>query len=153
MLKLWLTAKQKEIRANGYVYSLFGRKRRLSNVFSPDKGVAAHEVRSGVNALVQSLSSDVNLIAAMEIHEEFKQKNIPAEIFMLVHDSIVVHCKEEHIEEVLEIMQRCTQKDRGCSIPGFPIGIDQDVGDDYSFGVYEEQYSIIEGKLVKNESK
>lgn len=91
----------------------------------------------------------MNLIAAMEISEELKQKNIPAQIFMLVHDSIVIHCKEEYVNIVREIMQRCTQKDRGCSIPNFPIGIDQDVGDDYSFGVYEEQYATKEGKLIR----
>jgi len=148
-LKRWLDNMKKEIQTNGFVYSFFGRKRRLQNVFSPDKGVAAHEIRSGINALIQSLASDMNLIASMEIQEELKQKDIPAEIFMLVHDSIVIHCKEEYVDEVREIMQRCTQKDRGCSIPNFPIGIDQDVGDDYSFGVYEEQYNVCDGLLVK----
>jgi DNA polymerase I-like protein with 3'-5' exonuclease and polymerase domains len=150
-LKRWLDAKKKEIQTNGYVYSFFGRKRRLSNVFSPDKGIAAHEVRSGINALIQSLASDINLIASMEISRELKQKNIPAKIFMLVHDSIVVHCKEEYVDEVLEIMRRCTQKDRGCSIPNFPIGIDQDVADDYSFNKFNEYYSMGDGTLVKNE--
>jgi DNA polymerase I-like protein with 3'-5' exonuclease and polymerase domains len=150
-LKRWLDAKKKEIQTNGYVYSYFGRKRRLSNVFSPDKGIAAHEVRSGINALIQSLASDINLIASMEISRELKQKNIPAEIFMLVHDSIVVHCKEEYVDEVLEIMRRCTQKDRGCSITGFPIGIDQDVSDDYSFDKFDKVYSMGDGILVKNE--
>lgn len=148
-LKRWLDDRKKEITTNGYVYSFFGRKRRLVNVFSPDKGIAAHEVRSGINALIQSLASDMNLIASMEISDELKQKNIPAQIFMLVHDSIVIHCKEEYVDEVREIMKRCTQKDRGCSIPNFPIGIDQDVGDDYSFGVYEEQYATEEGKLIR----
>lgn len=150
-LKRWLDAKKKEIQTNGYVYSFFGRKRRLTNVFSPDKGIAAHEIRSGINALIQSLASDMNLIASMEISNELKAKNIPAKIIMLVHDSIVIHCKEEYVDEVLEIMRRCTQKDRGCSIPNFPIGIDQDVDADYSFGKFDKVYSLSNGTLVKNE--
>ncbi len=153
-LKRWLDDRKKEIKTNGYVYSFFGRKRRLSNVFSPDKGIAAHEVRSGINALIQSLASDMNLIASMEIHAELRRKGIPAQIFMLVHDSIVVHCKEEYVDEVREIMKRCTQKDRGCSIPGFPIGIDQDVGVDYSFGKFDEYYGIsANDELFKIEKK
>jgi hypothetical protein len=40
-----------------------------------------------------------------------------------------------------------TQKDRGCSIPGFPIGVDQEVGDDYSFGKFEKTY-VIEGNCL-----
>lgn len=149
-LKRWLDARKKEIQTNGYIYSFFGRKRRLANVFSPDKGVAAHEVRSGINALIQSLASDINLIASMEIAAEIKAKSIPAQIFMLVHDSIVVHCHDDYIEEVLEIMQRLTQKDRGCSIPNFPIGVDQEVGKDYSFGKFEKTYAVNdEGYLEK----
>ena len=151
-LKKWLDARKKEIQTNGYIYSFFGRKRRLSNVFSPDKGIAAHEVRSGINALIQSLASDINLIASMEIRNELKRLNIPAEIFMLVHDSIVVHCKEEYVEQVQAIMKECTQRDRGCSIPGFPIGIDQDVGMDYSFEKFEKTYAINDDNfLVKLE--
>lgn len=147
-LKKWLGDQKKWIQTNGYVYSFFGRKRRLSNVFSPDKGVAAHEVRSGINALIQSLASDVNLIASMEIANELKLKKIPAKIFMLVHDSIVVHCKDEYVDEVLAIMKRCTQKDRGCSIPKFPIGIDQEVSTDYSFGKFEKTYAVNEDNFL-----
>ncbi len=153
-LKKWLDARKKEIQTNGFIYSFFGRKRRLSNVFSPDKGIAAHEVRSGINALIQSLASDINLIASMEIASELKAKKIDAQIFMLVHDSIVVHCKDEYVDQVLEIMRRCTQKDRGCSIPNFPIGIDQEVGIDYSFGKFDKTYAVNDKNfLYKMEKK
>ena len=141
-LKGWLKSRKEFIEANGYTYSFFGRKRRLINVFSTDKGIAAHEVRSGINAEVQSIASDINLLAAIETAKELKDKNINAEIFMLVHDSIVALVKDEHIEEYCEILRKNTQKDRGCSIPKFPIGIDQDVGQDYSFGKFDKQYKL-----------
>lgn len=148
VLKKWLDAKKKEIKTNGYIYSFFGRKRRLNNVFSSDKGIAAHEVRSGINMLIQSVASDMNLLAAMEIHNELYQRNIPAKIIMLVHDSIVIHAKEEFVDEVLEIMKRHTTKDRGCSIKGFPIGIDQEVHDDYSMGKFDQYYNITEDNVM-----
>ena len=141
-LKGWLKSRKEFIEANGYTYSFFGRKRRLINVFSTDKGIAAHEVRSGINAEVQSIASDINLLAAIETAKELKDKNINAEIFMLVHDSIVALVKDEHIEEYCEILRKNTQKDRGCSIPKFPIGIDQDIGQDYSFGKFDKQYKL-----------
>lgn len=142
-LKKWLTETQEFIKTNGYIYSFFGRKRRLNNVFSTDKGIASHEVRSGVNAVIQSLASDINLLASIETHKELKQLKLDAHIFMLVHDSIVLCVKEELVDQVLGILRKNTQKDRGCSIPGFPIGIDQDVGDDYSFGKFEDRYEIV----------
>jgi hypothetical protein len=33
-----------------------------------------------------------------------------------------------------------TQKDRGGSIPGQPIGVDLDIGEDYAFGKFDKQY-------------
>ena len=143
-LKKWLTSRKEFIEANGYTYSFFGRKRRLINVFSTDKGIAAHEVRSGINAEVQSLASDMNLFGAMDTANEIKAKDLDAKIFMLVHDSIVALVKDECIEEYCEILKKNTQKDRGCSIPGFPIGVDQEIGQDYSFGKFDKQY-LIEG--------
>ena len=150
-LKSWLDQRKTFIEANGYTYSFFGRKRRLPNVFSADKGIAAHEVRSGINAEVQSLASDVNLLGAIDTAAMVKQKQLDAKIFMLVHDSIVALVKDEHVEQYCEILRDCTQRDRGCNIGNSPIGVDQDVGQDYSFGKFDEVYTLQDGMLVRNE--
>ena len=148
-LKNWLKSRKEFIEANGYTYSFFGRKRRLINVFSSDKGIAAHEVRSGINAEVQSIASDVNLLAAIDTANEIAAKGLDAKIFALVHDSIVGLVKDEDVEQYCEILRRNTQKDRGCSIAGAPIGVDQDIGQDYSFGKFEERYELIDNCLSR----
>lgn len=146
-LKKWLNSRKEFIETNGYTYSFFGRKRRLTNVFSADKGIAAHEVRSGINSEIQSLCSDVNLFGAMESEAEFRSTGLNARTFMLVHDSIVVLVKDEDVDKAKEILRRNTQKDRGCSIKGHPIGVDQEVGKDYSFGKFEKHY-LLEGNIL-----
>jgi len=148
-LKNWLDTRKTFIEQNGYTYSFFGRKRRLPNVFSSDKGIAAHEVRSGINAEVQSLASDVNLLGAMGTANEVATSNIDAKIFMLVHDSIVALVKEEQVDQYCEILKRNTQYDWGCSIPNHPIGVDQDVGDDYSFGDWEGYYEVTGDRISR----
>ena len=60
-LRLWIDRSSNFIRDNGFIYSHFGRKRRLPNVKSDNRGIASHEVRSGLNFLVQSIASDINL--------------------------------------------------------------------------------------------
>lgn len=139
-LKKWLDDCKTLIQKQAYLYSFFGRKRRLPNVKSSDKAIAAHEVRSGINSLVQSVASDVNLLGAIDAHREVKEKKIPAKIFALVHDSILAEVKEEAVDEYCEILKRNVQKDRGLSIPGTPIGCDFDIGEDYSFGKYASKY-------------
>lgn len=149
-LKNWLDQRKTFIETNGYTYSFFGRKRRLPNVFSQDKGIAAHEVRSGINAEIQSLASDMNLLGAMDTQDECRRMNLNAKIFMLVHDSIVALVMDEHVETYCEVLKMMTQKDRGCSISGAPIGVDQDIGVDYSFGDFDQVYTLENGILIKN---
>jgi len=132
-LRKWLLKQKNYIEKNGFTYSFFGRKRRLPNVFSSNKEVKAHEVRSGVNALVQGPASDVNLYAGIEMQEYIEETNMDALIFGLVHDSILAEVKNEIIPEYCETLAKITQKDRGLSIPGFPIGLDLEIGGDYSF--------------------
>jgi DNA polymerase I-like protein with 3'-5' exonuclease and polymerase domains len=152
-LKRWLEDRKNFIQQNGYTYSFFGRKRRLPNVFSADKGIAAHEVRSGINAEVQSLASDVNLLGAMRTATEVKEKRLDAKIFMLVHDSIVALVKDEDVVEYCEILKRNTQHSWGCEIPNTPIGVDQDIGEDYSFGHFSETYEIIGDTLARIQAR
>jgi len=148
-LKQWLDTRKAFIEQNGYTYSFFGRKRRLPNVFSSDKGIAAHEVRSGINSEIQSLASDINLLGAIGTAKEISNRKLDAKIFMLVHDSIVALVKEDHVAEYCDILKQNTQKDWGCIIHDSPIGVDQDIGDDYSFGKFIETYTITGNKLSR----
>ena len=141
-LRRWLNDMQKFIQANGFIYSHFGRKRRLPNVFSQDKGIAAHEVRSGVNALVQSVSSDINLLGGIDMQKYIRKTGMKAKIFALVHDSILAEVPEDEIELYSQKLKEFVQKDRGLSIPDAPIGCDFDVADDYSLGKFEKLYGI-----------
>ena len=139
-LRAWIDHSSKFIRDNGFIYSHFGRKRRLPNVKSDNQGIASHEVRSGLNFLVQSIASDINLLGAIDTHNRIKGK--PAKIFALVHDSILAEVKEDYIEEYSAIVKEEVQKDRGISIPGCPVGCDFDVHDDYSLGKFEKKYDL-----------
>lgn len=139
-LRKWLDTCKAQIERDGFCYTSFGRKRRLKNVFSSDKGIASHEVRSGINAMVQALASDVNLVAVIDVLKEIKRYNLDAKVFMLVHDSIVAEVREDQVDIYRSILAECTQRNRGFSIDGFPIGIDQEVGDDYSFGKFDKKF-------------
>lgn len=147
-LKNWLDSCKETILQQGYIYSAFGRKRRLKNVTSKDKNIVAHECRSGINFLVQSVCSDINLLAAIEFSQLIKKHKLKAKIIMLVHDSIVLEVADEDVELACSLLKVCTQKDRGVSIPGCPIGVDQEVGDDYSFGKFENKYGDLIQKPI-----
>ena len=66
--------------------------------------------------------------------------NLDAQIIMLVHDSIVAIVKNEDVIAFCNMAKEITQRDRGVTIPRCPIGVDQDVGQDYSFGHFDKVY-------------
>jgi DNA polymerase I-like protein with 3'-5' exonuclease and polymerase domains len=142
-LKAWIEDNQKFIQQNGFIYSFFGRKRRLPNVHSTDKGIQSHSVRSGLNFLVQSAASDINLLGAIDMEAHIKAKKMKARIFALVHDSILAEVPDEEVEDYTAALQDYIQLDRGLSIPGAPVGCDFEIGEDYSMGKFEKLYGII----------
>ena len=139
-LKSWIETNQKFIEQNGFTYSYFGRKRRLPNVASEDKGIKSHSIRSGLNFLVQSAASDINLFRAIDMNAFIQSQRMKSKIFALVHDSILAEVPEDEIDFYCEILKKFIQMDRGISIPGAPVGCDFEIGDDYSMGKFEKQY-------------
>jgi DNA polymerase I-like protein with 3'-5' exonuclease and polymerase domains len=140
-LKEWIEDNQKYIQQNGFIYSFFGRKRRLPNVASTDKGIQSHSVRSGLNFLVQSAASDINLLGAIDMNSWIKANSKKARIFALVHDSILAEVPDEEVDEYMLQLAKFVQTDRGLSIPGTPVGCDFEiVHEDYSGGKFEKMY-------------
>ena len=133
-LKIWVDSCHEQIKQVGFIYSFFGRKRRLRNFRSTDRGVIGEEVRSGFNAIIQSASSDSLLLGVIDADNEILEKGLDIQIFGLVHDSIIALVREDLVDEYNEIIDRNIQKSRGnwdpangyLSIPGAPIGIDSD---------------------------
>ena len=140
-LKKWLELCREFIEANAFIYSTFGRKRRLLNVRSSDKGIASHEIRSGINFLVQSVASDINLSGAIDMHNYIKRHDLKSKIFALVHDSVLAEVPEHEVDHYCKKLKEFMQKDRGVYISGCPISCEFEIAEDYSNGKFEKEYS------------
>jgi DNA polymerase I-like protein with 3'-5' exonuclease and polymerase domains len=132
-LKIWIDHANDFIASNAYIYSFFGRKRRLPESKSPNRGVAGHAIRSGVNFLVQSVASDINLLGLVDAMKWIEDNNYQREIipFTVVHDSIVAEVREDLVDTWAQNMRKSIQIDRGISIPNCPIDVDFEVGNSW----------------------
>jgi DNA polymerase I-like protein with 3'-5' exonuclease and polymerase domains len=137
-LKKFIDGSNQQIENHAFIYSFFGRKRRLPEAKSPNQGVSKHAIRSGVNFLVQSVASDINVLGVIDLVHWIEDNDYLEAIrpFTVVHDSIVSEVREDLVDEYIENTRRCIQKDRGLSIPGCPIKVDFEVGP--SWGELEE---------------
>ena len=129
-LKRFIDGSNQQIENYAYIYSFFGRKRRLPESKSPNPGVSKHAIRSGVNFLVQSVASDINIMGVIDLIKWIDENNYQNDIlpFTVVHDSIVSEVKEDLIDTYIENARRCIQTDRGLTIPGCPIKVDFEIG-------------------------
>lgn len=96
-----LTFKKKQeryLRKHGYLKSLFGRKRRLPEIYSGDKQQEAYAIRMSLNFPVQSAASDMCLFGSILIYYLMRQGKIPKmDSVCLVHDANYMNTKPELI--------------------------------------------------------
>ena len=90
----------------GYVKTILGRRRRIPQIYSQDYGVHAEAVRQTVNSIIQGSASDIVKVAMIHITNEVREKNLDAHIQIQIHDELVIECRKEHTNEVMEIVQR-----------------------------------------------
>lgn len=109
-IKKFMIHQEKVLIKHGYIKSLFGRKRRLPQVYSDNEQEAAYAVRLSVNMPCQSAASDMNLFASILNYWKMRQGKLP---FMQetcnVHDATYYLVRPEYINTwvVHEIWETC----------------------------------------------
>ena len=109
-IKKFMINQEKVLIKHGYIKSLFGRKRRLPQVYSDNEQEAAYAVRLSVNMPCQSAASDMNLFASILNYWKMRQGKLP---FMPencnVHDATYYLVSPEYINTwvVYEIWETC----------------------------------------------
>mgnify|MGYP000760065195 FL=1 len=101
-IKKFMINQEKVLIKHGYIKSLFGRKRRLPQVYSDNEQEAAYAVRLSVNMPCQSAASDMNLFASILNYWKMRQGKLP---FMQetcnVHDATYYLVSPEYINCLL----------------------------------------------------
>jgi len=106
--------KCKEIaRQQGYVTTLFGRRRYLPDINSANATVRGFAERNAINAPIQGTAADIIKVAMIHIFERFKAENIRSKMILQVHDELnfsVYPEEKERVERiVIEEMQNAFQ--------------------------------------------
>lgn len=97
-LKTFLKKQEKFLRKNGHLVSLFGRKRRLPQIYSNDRGEEAYALRLALNFPCQSAASDMCLFGSILIYYLMRQGKLPStKSVCLVHDANYQITKPENI--------------------------------------------------------
>ena len=100
-------------RKQGYVTTLFGRRRYLPDINSANSVVRGFAERNAINAPIQGTAADIIKVAMIHIFNRFKQENIKSKMILQVHDELnfsVYPEEKEKVEKiVIEEMQNAFQ--------------------------------------------
>ena len=97
--------KSKEIaRQQGYVTTLFGRRRYLPDINSHNATVRGFAERNAINAPIQGTAADIIKVAMIRIHQRFKTEGIRSKMILQVHDELNFSVYPEEKEQVERIV-------------------------------------------------
>lgn len=113
-----------EATRNGYVRTIFGRKRPLPELLSSNKMVREFGKRAAINAPVQGSAADLIKLAMIRIYRRFRERNLPARLLLQVHDELLVEAREDVVEEAKSILKEEMENVYPLSVP-LVVKIDQ----------------------------
>lgn len=97
-------------KTNGYVETIFHRKRYLPDINSRNAVVRGYAERNAINAPIQGSAADIIKVAMINIYNRFRRENIQAKMILQVHDELnfsVPSNEKELVEQiVIEEMER-----------------------------------------------
>ncbi len=93
-----------EAKQNGYVTTLFGRRRPLPELSSSNGMLRAFGERVARNAPIQGTAADIIKLAMIRVFEKLKAEVPTASLILQVHDELIVECEEKDAETVCEIL-------------------------------------------------
>lgn len=94
-----------EAKEKGYVRTMFGRKRPLPEINSPNRMVREFGMRAAINAPIQGSAADLIKLAMINLHRRIKEENLPMKLLVQVHDELLVEAKEEKGEELAQVLK------------------------------------------------
>ena len=93
-----------QAKQDGYVSSLYGRRRALPELASHDRNTRAFGERVALNMPIQGTAADVMKIAMIRVSDALKRSGLKARLLLQVHDELIVECPEEEAERTAAIL-------------------------------------------------
>ena len=106
-----------QAKAQGYVETLFHRRRYIPELSSNNYMVRQFGARAAMNTPIQGTAADIMKIAMVNLYKELNEQKLDAKIILQVHDELMVECKKEQSEIVQKILKQCMEGAIKLSVP------------------------------------
>ena len=114
---MYMEKAKEEARRQGYVPTLFGRRRYLPDINSHNATVRGFAERNAINAPIQDTAADIIKVAMIRIFNRFKAEGIRSKMILQVHDELNFSVFPEEKEKVESIVLEEMQNALNLSVP------------------------------------
>ncbi|MBO5876568.1 MAG: DNA polymerase I [Bacteroidales bacterium] len=104
-------------RENGYVETIFGRKRFLPDINSRNGTVRALAERNAINAPIQGTSADIIKLAMIKTDRRIRQEGLQSRMILQIHDELVFDTTPDEVEKLERIVREEMENVIELSIP------------------------------------
>ena len=96
---------------------MYGRRRPLPELSSPNYNRRQFGERAAMNTPVQGAAADIIKIAMNAVHDELKVAGLAAKLILQVHDELIVEAPEAEREQVEVLLRRCMENAASLRVP------------------------------------
>ena len=116
-VKEYLDNIKKSAKSDGYVTTLFGRRRKIAELASSNKNLQHFGERVAMNSPIQGTAADIIKIAMVNTSRALKDAKIDARIILQVHDELIVEAHRDCADEAYRILTDCMENVIKLSVP------------------------------------
>ena len=127
-VKEYLDNIKKIAKKDGYVTTLFGRKRRIAELASSNKNLQHFGERVAMNSPIQGTAADIIKIAMVNASKALKEAQIDAKIILQVHDELIIEAHKDCANKAFDILKDCMENAIKLSVP---LSVEAHIGENW----------------------
>ena len=117
-VKKYMEDKKAFANLNGYVETMFGRKRYLaSELLSPNFQIREFAQRAAINQPLQGSAADLIKMAMIEVDKQLSNQNLKTKMIMQVHDELVFEVPQEELETITTLVKNAMELNQPLKVP------------------------------------
>jgi len=125
-VRKYIESTLEKAKREGFVYTIFGRRREVPQLKSRNKNVQQEGVRIATNTPIQGTAADIIKIAMINIDKKMREKNLTSKMILQVHDELVFEIPEEELDIMKEIVRKEMENVIELKVP---LKVDIKIGD------------------------
>lgn len=103
-VKKYMTETVENGKRDGFVSTIFGRRRYMPELKSSNFQVRSFGERVAMNAPIQGSAADIIKIAMVRVHERLRKEGLKSRLILQVHDELIIEAHHSEVERVREIV-------------------------------------------------